>query len=50
VFKELCDRAYGKVSDKVELTGREGGPVEYRGMSEQELQERISQLRKELGG
>jgi len=48
-FKELCDRAYGKVSDKVELTGRDGGPVEYKGLSEDELRERIAQLKAEIG-
>lgn len=49
VFKELADRAYGKVSDKVELTGKDGGPLEYRGMSNADLDERIKQLEVDLG-
>jgi len=28
VFKELCDRAYGKTPNKVEVTGAEGGPID----------------------
>ena len=28
VFKELCDRAYGKTQNKVEVTGPEGGAIE----------------------
>jgi len=48
-FKELCDRAYGKVNDKVEVTGRDGGPVEYKGLTEDELRDRIAQLKAEIG-
>ena len=48
-FKELCDRAYGKVSDKVELTGKDGGPLEYRDMSEGDIDQRIKQLEVDLG-
>lgn len=49
VFKELADRAYGKVTEKHELTGKEGGPLGYRELSEAELKERIKQLEGELG-
>ena len=48
VFRVLADRAYGKVSHKVELSGRGGGPVEHRGMTEDELRARIKQLKAEI--
>jgi hypothetical protein len=48
-FEALANRAYGKVPSKVELTGRDGGPVEYRHMSDADLQARIEQLQDELG-
>ena len=28
MFKELADRAYGKVKEVKEITGAEGGPLE----------------------
>lgn len=49
LFKVLADRAYGKVSDKVELTGAGGGPIEYKGMSDTDLDARIRQLEIDLG-
>jgi hypothetical protein len=48
-FEVLANRAYGKVPNKVELTGRDGGPLEYRQMSDADLQARIEQLQDELG-
>jgi hypothetical protein len=29
-FKEIIERLDGKVTDKIELTGKDGGPVEWR--------------------
>jgi hypothetical protein len=49
VFKELTDRAYGKVSDKMELTGKDGSPLEFREMTPQDVDARIKQLERELG-
>ena len=48
-FEVLANRAYGKVPNKVELTGMDGGPVEYRLMSDADLQARMEQLQNELG-
>jgi len=28
----LLDRAYGKAKEKIELTGKDGGPVDIKGM------------------
>jgi len=49
VFKELADRAYGKVTEKHELTGKDGAPLEYCDMTEAQLSERIKQLECDLG-
>ena len=43
-FKELSDRAYGKMTERVEHAG-----IEFRGTSERELLERITELEKDLG-
>ena len=32
--KEILDRAYGKSASRVELTGRDGGPVEHADVTE----------------
>jgi hypothetical protein len=48
-FEVLANRAYGKVPSKVELTGRDSGPVEYHHMSDADLQARIEQLQDALG-
>jgi len=41
-FSVLAERGYGKVKDLLELTGKDGGPLEYRenklaGLSDEEL-------------
>lgn len=48
-FKELCDRGYGKMPQKTELTGKDGGPIETRDVADGDLSERIKQLERELG-
>lgn len=44
VFKELADRAYGKVKDVHEVTGKDGGPIDIRNMTDAELDARIAEL------
>jgi hypothetical protein len=48
-FKELADRAYGKLVERKELTGANGGPLEFKETNESELNERIAQLERDLG-
>jgi hypothetical protein len=40
-FRELPDRAYGKMTERIEHPG-----IEFRGTSERELLDRISERRK----
>lgn len=48
-FKELAERAYGKLTEKRELTGANGGPVEFKEANESDINERIAQLERDLG-
>jgi Family of unknown function (DUF5681) len=48
-FKELADRAYGKIKEHTELTGASGGPLEYREISDEDLEKQIAQLEHQLG-
>jgi hypothetical protein len=43
-FKELSDRAYGKMTERVEYSNSE-----YRGQTEDDLQKRITELERDLG-
>ena len=43
-FKELSDRAYGRLKERVEL---EAGPL--RSMTDEDLQQRAEQLKGEIG-
>ena len=45
-FKELSDRAYGKVRDVVEVTAKDGGLSE---MTNEQLDKRIAELMRKLG-
>src|SRR5580693_9828098 len=48
-FKELAERGFGKLVEKKELTGANGGPLEFKEVDELELNERIAQLERDLG-
>ncbi|HZR32050.1 MAG TPA: DUF5681 domain-containing protein [Terriglobales bacterium] len=50
-FKELAERAYGKVVSKHEISGADGGPlnVSYSEMTTEELDAQIKTLMDELG-
>lgn len=48
-FKELAERAYGKLIEKRELTGANGGPLEFKEIDESDLNTRIAQLERDLG-
>lgn len=48
-FKELAERAYGKLVERKELTGANGGPIETREVSDADLSQRISELERDLG-
>jgi hypothetical protein len=48
-FGQLADRAYGKLIQKQELTGKDGGPVEYQDINESDINKRISDLLRDLG-
>ncbi len=43
-FKELSDRAYGKMTERIEYTG-----VEFRDVTEEDLLKRITELERDLG-
>lgn len=43
-FKELADRAYGKVKDRIEHSGPDGGAMKFEGLSPNELDARIAEL------
>lgn len=48
-FEKLAERAYGKLIEKKELTGANGGPLEMREVSDGDLSQRIIELERELG-
>jgi hypothetical protein len=48
-FLQLAERAYGKLVEKKELTGANGGPVEFREANDADLGARIAQLERDLG-
>lgn len=48
-FQVLSDRAYGKLKEVKELTGANGGPVEFREANDADLSARIAQLERDLG-
>jgi hypothetical protein len=48
VFKELAERAYGKVAQGVELSGKDGGPMRFAELSDGELQGRVVEFMKKL--
>jgi hypothetical protein len=43
-FKELADRAYGKVKEKIEHSGPDGGAMRFEGASPKEVHARIAEL------
>ena len=45
-FKELADRAYGKVKERVEHSGPDGGAMRFEGLSAKELDARLEELLK----
>jgi hypothetical protein len=45
-FKELADRAYGKVKESIEHSGPDGGAMRFEGMSPSELDARLGELLK----
>jgi len=49
-FRELANRAYGKITQALEVAGPDGGPWEYRDLSEQQVDDRIRELQHELDG
>jgi hypothetical protein len=48
-FKELAERGFGKLVEKKEVTGKDGGPLEFKEVDESELSERIRALERDLG-
>jgi hypothetical protein len=48
-FKELAERAYGKMKERHELTGPDGRPIQYQDVSDEDLQKRVDDLMRELG-
>ena len=48
-LREMADRTEGKVTQRTELSGPDGRPIETRTLSDVELIERIRQLERELG-
>jgi hypothetical protein len=48
-FKELADRAYGKLKERHELTGPDGRPLQYQDVSDADLQKRVDDILRELG-
>jgi hypothetical protein len=47
-FRELAERAYGRVPQALEIAGLDGGPVEYRDVTEQQMNDRIRELQGQL--
>ncbi len=48
-FTQLAERGYGKLVQKQELTGKDGGPVQVSEISDADLNARIAQLERDLG-
>ena len=48
-FTQLAERGYGKLLQKQELTGKDGGPVHLAQISDADLNARIAQLERDLG-
>jgi hypothetical protein len=48
-FKELAERAYGKMKERHELTGPDGRPIQYQDVSDEDLQKRVDEILRELG-
>ena len=48
-FKELSDRAFGKLKEEHQLTGADSGPIEFRGVSDQDLQAQMDEICGRLG-
>lgn len=48
-FKELAERAYGKLKERHELTGADGGALLFQDVSDADLQTRINDIYRELG-
>lgn len=48
VFKELAERAYGKVAQAVEMSGPNGGPLQFSNLSREQMNARISELLKKM--
>lgn len=47
-FQVLSERAYGKLKEVREVTGKDGGPIEFAEMTETDIQARIGQLEEQL--
>lgn len=43
--REIADRAEGKARQAMEVSGPEGGPLDFRNMTDEELHRRLEQLR-----
>ncbi len=48
-FSVLADRGYGKLTERKELTGRDGGPLEFADVPQEELIAQRDALRNSLG-
>ena len=48
-FTQLAERAYGKLVQKQELTGKDGGPLEVQESNDTDLSKRIADLERDLG-
>ena len=48
-FQVLSDRAYGKLVQKQEVTGKDGGPLEITESNDADIAKRISDLERDLG-
>jgi len=48
-FQVLSDRAYGKLIQKQELMGKDGGPIELTDANDADLSKRIADLERDLG-
>ena len=48
-FTQLAERGYGKLIQKQELTGKDGGPLEITEISDADLNKRIADLERDLG-
>ena len=47
-FTQLAERGYGKLLQKQELTGKDGGPLEIAEISDADLNKRIADLERDL--